>query len=129
MCRETSAGAITGAELRHAGSAIPLAAVPSDGGVRNPRGRLERGRFVWPRAEDGVASLTPAQLSMLLEARACQPGGMTSKQIARLRISLKYTAYWPGRNHGRASKNPGVRFKLPARSWSRSLAMRLPHYA
>lgn len=29
--------------------------------------RLERGRFVWPRSEDGVAALTPAQLSMLLE--------------------------------------------------------------
>jgi transposase len=29
--------------------------------------RLERGRFVWPRAEDGVAALTRAQLSMLLE--------------------------------------------------------------
>jgi transposase len=29
--------------------------------------RLERGRFVWPRAEDGVVHLTPAQLSMLLE--------------------------------------------------------------
>jgi transposase len=29
--------------------------------------RLERGRFVWPRAEDGAVHLTPAQLSMLLE--------------------------------------------------------------
>lgn len=29
--------------------------------------RLERGRFVWPRAEQGVAALTRAQLSMLLE--------------------------------------------------------------
>jgi transposase len=29
--------------------------------------RLERGRFVWPRAKDGVVSLTPAQLSMLTE--------------------------------------------------------------
>ncbi|RAI54700.1 hypothetical protein DOO78_25270 [Roseicella frigidaeris] len=29
--------------------------------------RLERGRFVWPQAKDGVVSLTPAQLSMLLE--------------------------------------------------------------
>ena len=27
--------------------------------------RLERGRFVWPSARDGVVSLTPAQLSML----------------------------------------------------------------
>lgn len=29
--------------------------------------RLERGRFVWPQAPDGTVSLTPAQLSMLLE--------------------------------------------------------------
>lgn len=29
--------------------------------------RLERGRFVWPQAKDGVVSLTPAQLSMLTE--------------------------------------------------------------
>ena len=29
--------------------------------------RLERGRFVWPRATSGVVSLTPAPLSMLLE--------------------------------------------------------------
>jgi transposase len=29
--------------------------------------RLERGRFVWPRTEAGLAVLTPAQLSMLLE--------------------------------------------------------------
>ena len=29
--------------------------------------RLERGRFVWPRATSGSVSLTPAQLSMLLE--------------------------------------------------------------
>jgi len=42
--------------------------------------RLERGRFVWPQAESGAVSLTPAQLSMLLEgidwrmpARTWQP--------------------------------------------------------
>jgi transposase len=29
--------------------------------------RLERGRFIWPQAETGTVSLTPAQLSMLLE--------------------------------------------------------------
>src|SRR6266542_4117515 len=29
--------------------------------------RLERGRFIWPRAEQGAAVLTSAQLSMLLE--------------------------------------------------------------
>jgi transposase len=29
--------------------------------------RLERGRFVWPQARDGSVSLTPAQLSMLIE--------------------------------------------------------------
>ena len=29
--------------------------------------RLERGKFVWPRATSGTVSLTGAQLSMLLE--------------------------------------------------------------
>ena len=29
--------------------------------------RLERGRFIWPQANNGTVSLTPAQLSMLLE--------------------------------------------------------------
>jgi len=29
--------------------------------------RLERGRFVWPQASEGVVYLTQAQLSMLLE--------------------------------------------------------------
>jgi transposase len=42
--------------------------------------RLERGRFIWPAAKDGAVTLTPAQLSMLLEgidwrmpARTWQP--------------------------------------------------------
>jgi len=42
--------------------------------------RLEKGRFVWPQAQSGAVSLTPAQLSMLLEgidwrmpARTWQP--------------------------------------------------------
>jgi transposase len=42
--------------------------------------RLEKGRFVWPNADSGAVSLTPAQLSMLLEgidwrmpARTWQP--------------------------------------------------------
>ncbi len=29
--------------------------------------RLERGKFVWPQASEGVVSLTRAQLSMLVE--------------------------------------------------------------
>lgn len=29
--------------------------------------RLERGRFIWPSTKDGAVSMTPAQLSMLLE--------------------------------------------------------------
>lgn len=29
--------------------------------------RLEKRRFVWPQADSGAVSLTPAQLSMLLE--------------------------------------------------------------
>lgn len=29
--------------------------------------RLERGRFIWPKAEDGTVALSRAQLAMLLE--------------------------------------------------------------
>ncbi|KVR36420.1 isocitrate lyase [Burkholderia ubonensis] len=29
--------------------------------------RLERGRFIWPQADDGKISLTVAQMSMLIE--------------------------------------------------------------
>ena len=29
--------------------------------------RLEKGRFVWPQAKDGMITLTAAQLSMLIE--------------------------------------------------------------
>jgi transposase len=29
--------------------------------------RLERGKFIWPRATNGTVHLTAAQLSMLLE--------------------------------------------------------------
>lgn len=29
--------------------------------------RLEKGRFIWPQADSGTVSLSPAQLSMLLE--------------------------------------------------------------
>jgi transposase len=29
--------------------------------------RLERGKFVWPQASEGTCSVSPAQLSMLLE--------------------------------------------------------------
>ena len=29
--------------------------------------RLNRGRFIWPSMKDGVITLTPAQLAMLLE--------------------------------------------------------------
>ncbi len=34
--------------------------------------RLERGRFVWPQAREGVVSLTPSQLATLLDrAQRC----------------------------------------------------------
>ena len=35
--------------------------------------RLERGHFVWPQAQDGAVSLTPAMLSMLLEGIVWTP--------------------------------------------------------
>lgn len=38
-----------------------------DGGLCLFAKRLERGRFVWPKADSGTVPLTRAQLSMLLE--------------------------------------------------------------
>jgi transposase len=38
-----------------------------DGGLCLFAKRLERGRFLWPKAESGTVMLTRAQLSMLLE--------------------------------------------------------------
>ncbi len=39
--------------------------------------RLEKGRFVWPQADSGAVSLTPAQLSMLLEGIDWQNADLT----------------------------------------------------
>jgi transposase len=38
-----------------------------DGGLCLFAKRLERGRFIWPRADSGTVLLTRAQVSMLLE--------------------------------------------------------------
>ncbi len=38
-----------------------------DGGLCLFARRLDRGRFIWPKAESGTVSLTRAQLSMLCE--------------------------------------------------------------
>ena len=52
--------------------------------------RLERGRFVWPKANEGTIKLTTAQLSMLLEGidyrmpcmdGAAGSGGLSARQI------------------------------------------------
>ncbi|WP_348626882.1 IS66 family insertion sequence element accessory protein TnpB [Rhizobium leguminosarum] len=34
--------------------------------------KLERGRFIWPSAADGMVVITPAQLGYLLEGIACR---------------------------------------------------------
>src|ERR1700761_7820597 len=54
--------------------------------------RLERGRFVWPQAKDGVVALTPAQLSMLTEGidwrmpvRTWQPESICATSAASCR--------------------------------------------
>lgn len=45
--------------------------------------KLERGRFVWPRAENGTVALTRAQLSMMLEGIDWRrPVRTTQPQIA-----------------------------------------------
>ena len=46
--------------------------------------RLERGRFVWPKAESGTVSLTRAQLSMLLEGIDWRRPLRTSAPVAEV---------------------------------------------
>lgn len=48
------------------GDLVKLVWLDGQGLVLHAKG-LERGRFTWPATADGVAVLTPAQLSMLLE--------------------------------------------------------------
>ncbi|EIT70307.1 IS66 family insertion sequence element accessory protein TnpB [Hydrocarboniphaga effusa] len=43
--------------------------------------RLERGRFIWPKAESGRVHLTAAQLSMLLEGIDWRPPDRTAKPL------------------------------------------------
>jgi len=46
--------------------------------------RLERGRFVWPRADGGVVCLSQAQLSMLLEGIDWRQPVRTAEPISAL---------------------------------------------
>lgn len=43
--------------------------------------RLERGRFIWPKAESGTISLSRAQLSMLLEGIDWRRPERTSERV------------------------------------------------
>ena len=51
--------------------------------------RLERGRFVWPQAQGGKVSLTPAQLSMLLEGIDWRMPTRTDQPVLAARTALK----------------------------------------
>lgn len=51
--------------------------------------RLERGRFVWPKAESGTVSLTRAQLAMLLEGIDWRrPRRSSAVEIARPQVAV-----------------------------------------
>jgi transposase len=58
--------------------------------------KLDRGRFMWPQAKDGVVSLTMAQLSMLLESSTGAPQLCESDRFSgwRKRCRLKSRS-WP----------------------------------
>jgi transposase len=43
--------------------------------------RLERGRFIWPKADEGAVSLSRAQLSMLLEGHRLAKTGKNRRTI------------------------------------------------
>lgn len=46
--------------------------------------RLEKGRFVWPQADNGKVHLTPARLSMLLEGIDWKQPSRTSQTLSML---------------------------------------------
>lgn len=56
----------------------------SNGGLCLLAKRLEQGRFVWPQAQDGVVSLTPAQLGLLLEGFDWRAPRLASRPISAL---------------------------------------------
>jgi transposase len=51
--------------------------------------RLERGRFIWPQAEDGTVALTRAQLSMLLEGIDWRRPARTNATSSSLGLETK----------------------------------------
>lgn len=52
--------------------------------------RLERGRFVWPQATSGTASLTLAQLSMLLEGIDWRASARTAERVMSVYVFPLY---------------------------------------
>ncbi len=50
--------------------------------------RLERGRFVWPQAQDGTVALTRAQLAMLPEGIDCGWGCSRAGRKRRARYAM-----------------------------------------
>ena len=83
--------------------------------------RLERGRFIWPQATSGSVSLTPAQLSMLLEGidwrmpvRTHEPARDDSRPEALMRIASG-AAPMVGRAEGRHSRYPCDAHNSPPR--------------
>ena len=48
--------------------------------------RLEKGRFVWPQARDGTLSLTPAQMSMLVEGIDWRQVAWTARPQTELQV-------------------------------------------
>jgi transposase len=84
--------------------------------------RLERGRFIWPQATSGTVSLTPAQLSMLLEGIdwrrpvRTQTPQMAAEEVAWKQRTLQF-ASWQGYILSRASlkeaRRPPVQRRRP----------------
>ena len=55
--------------------------------------RLERGRFMWPRAEEGIVVLSRAQLSMLLEGdRLADAAANMAAEAGRLSAARRQAA-------------------------------------
>ena len=74
--------------------------------------RLEHGRFIWPQATNGTVSLTPAQLSMLLEG------------IDWRRVGRAFSCYWQTAHRAR---HGGRQVLFQGLSWDLSLLHHPPY--
>jgi hypothetical protein len=84
-----ASGSATNRQLHHVMGHDLLKVIWHDGqGARLFTNRLERGRFIWPSAADGVVTIWTAQLGILLSSHEDDGGGL---RLQRLSLNQRST--------------------------------------